>query len=300
MQIMNWDDLKYLLAVHRKGTLSSASLDLGVNQTTVSRRIEKLEQSLSTSLLQRSEGKLTLTPEGQQALQFAESAEETFFRLEQSFRQTGGLKGSLKITAVDSLIDEILIPALPTLQKEHPNLQVTFYGSNSNLQINKFEADIAIRLARPETGTMIVSKLTEFGFALYGSPEMKKQSEQRGLQNVPWVAYDDTLGPIPEMQWLLASYPDVAICLKSLTAISLSKALAHNLAVGILPCFLGDRRPGLVRISGNQPILTREAWLVVHQDTYQLPRLRTAISWLKSTLLDNRNLVSGIKARVGT
>ncbi len=294
MQTMNWDDLKYLLAVHRKGTLSAASLELGVNQTTVTRRLVKLEQNLGSSLLQRSNGKLALTPEGHHALQFIENAEEAFFRLEKSLKQTGGVKGLLKITAVDSLIDEILIPALPVLLENHPDLQITFHGSSSNLQISKFEADIAIRLARPKTGMMIISKLSEIGFAIYGNPELKKKSEQLGLQNVPWVAYDDALSTIPEMQWLITSYPDVNICVKSLTATSLSKALVRIPAAGILPCFLGDSSPELVRISGKQPILTREAWLVAHQDTNQLPRLRAATSWLKSTFLEKSDLIKGI------
>lgn len=297
---MNWDDLKYLLAVHRNGTLSAASQELGVNQTTVTRRLVKLEQNLGSSLLQRSDGKLTLTPEGHHALQFIESAEEAFFRLENSLKQTGGVKGSLKITAVDSLIDEILLPALPTLLKDHPDLQITFYGSSSNLQISKFEADLAVRLARPKTGTMVISKLSEIGFAIYGNPELKKESEQRGLQNVSWVAYDDALSSIPEMQWLMTSYPDVNICLKSLTATSLSKAIEHIPAAGILPCLLGDACRGLVRISGRQPILTREAWLVAHQDTYHLPRLRAATSWLKATFLEKRNLVNGIGVKEQT
>lgn len=295
---MNWDDLKYLLAVHRKGSLSAASNELGVNQTTVTRRLGKLEQNLGLPLLKRSAGSISLTNEALQAVAHIESAEDEFFKLEKRLHQDRGLKGSLKITAVDSLIDEVLMPNIPKLLQKHPDLQLTFFGSATNLKINKFEADIAIRLARPESGTMIVSKLTDIGFAIYGTREIRQHCLSAGLHSVPWVAYEESLANIPEMNWLATSYPDVKISLKSHSATSLAKALSQNMAVGILPCFLGDTKPDLVRISGNQPILSREAWLVTHKDTYQSVRIRVAISWLKAIFSENKEFLSGNQSTI--
>lgn len=247
LQGMNWDDLKYLLAVHRKGTLSAASVELGVNQTTVTRRLRKLEKDIGVPLIKRTAGSIALTTEGQQALTYIETAEDEFFKFEKLLTQDHEIRGALKITAVDSVIDELLVPGMADLMNKHPALQVTFHGSITNLNINKFEADIAIRLARPESGAMIVSKLSEIGFAVYGTPAMKDRALQHGLNSVPWVAFNDSLSNIPEMKWLAASYPDVKICMRSNTANSLAKALKCMPAAGILPCFLGDQNPELLR-----------------------------------------------------
>lgn len=294
---MNWNDLKYLLAVHRKGTLSAASIELGVNQTTVARRLSKLEKNIGVSLLQRTAGSLALTIEGLKALDYIEAAEDELFKLEKLLKQDREIRGALKITAVDSVIDGLLMPGMADLLSKHPDLQLTFQGSTTNLNIDKFEADIAIRLARPQSGSMIISKLSEIGFAVYGPPMIAGRGLKNGLNSVPWVAFDDNLSNIPEMKWLAASYPDVQICLRSHTATSLAKALESTPAVGILPCFLGGENRNLIRLSGDQPILSREAWLITHQDTYQTPRIRAAIAWLKMLFSTNRDWLNGNKAR---
>ena len=90
------------------------------------------------------------------------------------------------------------------------------------MEITKFEADIAIRLARPDSGAMIVSKLGNMGFAIYGTEKMEESAKKIGLDKVPWAIYDEPLSQLPEMQWLSASYPDLKASVKSYSASTLS------------------------------------------------------------------------------
>jgi len=290
---MNWNDLKYLIAVHREGTLSAASKALNVNQTTVSRRLQSLESELSTPLFQRLDGSLILTQEGLKALLHAEKAEEAFLKLEKQISTTRHIQGPLKMTAVDSVINEILLPALPSLLNVHPRLQVNLHGASSNLEITKFEADIAIRLARPESGSIVVSKLGNMGFAIYGTEKMEEQAKTIGLDKLPWAIYDEQLSQLPEMQWLDASYPDVRTSVKSYSASTLSIVISGGMAIGILPCFLGDNQPTLKRLSGRHPIITREVWLVMHSDAYKTPRVRAGVEWVRSTFRANESRLKG-------
>lgn len=290
---MNWNDLKYLITVHREGTLSAASKVLNVNQTTVSRRLQKLEMDLGAPLFHRTGGTYILTREGQQALTQAEKAEDAFLKLEKQASSTQLIQGPLKITAVDSIINDILLPALPSLMSDHPSLEVNLHGASGNLEISKFEADIAIRLARPDSGTMIVSKLCNIGFSIFGTKDMKQKAITTNLEALPWAIYDDQLSQLPEMQWLNASYPDAAVSFKSSSASTLSNIICGGMAIGILPCFLGETQPNLTRLSGPHPILTREAWMVMHSDAYKTRRVRAGVEWIRAVFHTNESGLRG-------
>ncbi|MEH6403141.1 MAG: LysR family transcriptional regulator [Sneathiella sp.] len=290
---MNWNDLKYLIAVHREGTLSAASKALNVNQTTVSRRLQSLETYLKAPLFQRTNGSLLLTQEGLNILPLAEDAEAAFLKLEKQASIPQHIQGPLKITSIDSLINEILLPALPSLLKTHPNLEVNLHGASNNLEISKFEADIGIRLARPDSGTMIVSKLSNIGLAIYGTKEMEQKAKTVGLDKLPWAKYDDQLSQLPEMQWLDASYPSIRPSVKSYSASTLSNVIARGIAVGILPCFLGDSLPTLKRLSGPHPIIDREVWLVMHSDANRTPRVKAGVEWVRATFRAGENRLKG-------
>ncbi|MEP4189681.1 MAG: LysR family transcriptional regulator, partial [Sneathiella sp.] len=165
----NWNDLKYFLAVRRHGTLSAAAHILAVNQTTVSRRLQRLEQQTHQKLLHRSGTSFSLTPDGIRFANYAEKVEDAVQHLENSLGPTLSVQGPLKITAVESLINQIFLPALPAFQEEHPHIELNLFGSSSNLEIGRLEADIGVRLARPTSGPMITVKLGTLGFAVYGT-----------------------------------------------------------------------------------------------------------------------------------
>ncbi|MBS0371543.1 MAG: LysR family transcriptional regulator [Proteobacteria bacterium] len=272
---MNWDDLRFVVEIGRAGTLAAAARRLKVDQTTVARRLRALEEELGAALFERGDGHWQPTAVGTDVLQRAGRIEEDVIALLRVAEAgAGAVNGLVRVTAVGTLIGDYLAPRLAGLYARHPDLSVELIASNDNLNVARREADIAIRLARPTRGDFLIRKLADSGFAVYGS------ASQDGEVANDWVAYLDDLAHTPEMQALESLRGNGRIRLRSGNIRGLMRAIAGGIGRGILPCFLADPEPGVQRLSGPQPLLSREIWLLVHPDARQQARVAAVADWL--------------------
>lgn len=278
---MNWDDLRFLVVIGREGTLAGAARRLKVDQTTVARRLRALEDALGTPLFERSDGRWQPTATGARVLERATRIEEDvagLTRIADAGRP--GIHGTVRITSVGAIIAEWLVPRLPDLYARHPGLDVALVGSNDNLNVARREADIAIRLARPETGDFVIRKLADVGFAVYASAA--------GEPPDAWVCYDEDLAHTPEMRWLAPRLADSRVRLRSNGVEALTRAVAAGIGQAVLPCFIADANPNLTRQSGPAPVVTRELWLLIHPDAKQQPRVAAVAEWLATQFAEHR------------
>lgn len=278
---MNWDDLRFLVVIGREGTLAGAARRLKVDQTTVARRLRALEDALGTPLFERSDGRWQPTATGARVLERATRIEEDvagLTRIADAGRP--GIHGSVRITSVGAIIAEWLVPRLPDLYARHPGLDVALVGSNDNLNVARREADIAIRLARPETGDFVIRKLADVGFAVY--------APAAGEPPDAWVCYDEDLAHTPEMRWLAPRLADSRVRLRSNGVEALTRAVAAGIGQAVLPCFIADTHTGLTRQSGPAPVVTRELWLLIHPDAKQQPRVAAVAEWLAAQFAEHR------------
>ncbi|MEH6527259.1 MAG: LysR family transcriptional regulator [Sneathiella sp.] len=291
---MNWNDLKYYLAIVRHGTLSAAARELGVNQTTVSRRLSILEKQIETPLIHKVEGKYLPTDMGEKIIKHAKSIELEAVAITHIVAdQDNSPSGIVRVTAVESLINHFLIPKINFFYDKFPDIKIEFIADSENLHLNRRQADIAIRLARPIDGDMVISKLAQIGFSIYGASKKLPKYATENLEDMPWVAYDENLFQLPEMRWLAANVESANIRLMSGSALSLANAIRAGVGIGILPCQLGDSFPDICRLSKGEPIVSREAWLLLNKDLKNTPRVRYFVDWLKKTVLENTNHLSG-------
>jgi len=159
MQDVSWNDLRYVLAVARTGTLSSAAARLRVDPTTVSRRIGRAALILGSRLFYRSGGMLVPTEAGQLVLAHAERIEFEVDRLKNTVADADtAISGSVRVTSVPILVNRVLIPALPELHNKYPMLQLELIADATNLSLNRRDADIAVRLARPHKEQSVVAR----------------------------------------------------------------------------------------------------------------------------------------------
>lgn len=290
---MNWDDLRFLVTLGREGTLAAAARQLGVDQTTVARRLRTLEQDLGTPLFERNDGLWRPTAVGSRVLERAGRIEEDvagISRLAEAGAAAVG--GVVRITAVGAFIGDWLVPRLPGLYTRHPELCVDLVASNDNLNVARREADIAIRLARPASGDLLIRKLADVGFALYGAARGDLQ-----VSAGDWVAYNEDLAHTPEMRRLQAMLGSGRIRLRANSVRGLARAVADGVGQGLLPCFLADPDPRLARLSGPHPVLSRELWMLIHPDARPLPRVAATADWLVACFGEEAGRLSGVLVR---
>jgi len=285
---INWNDLRYVLAVGRAGTLAGAARALGVNETTVGRRIAAIEEALGVHLFNKVQGgKLPPTKAGAKAISQSEQIEQRVLDLRNEI--AGGdseVAGTVRLTAVPILVNRLLVPASRELLDRCPQLHVEIVADFRDLSLAKREADIAVRLAAPkkETGNaMLARKIGLLEYDVYAASSLDVQSALR----LPWITYASTMDYIPQAKWLSdeidrRSEPVAGFSFND--AEGLMHAVLTGLGKSLLPCLVADADPRLRRVAGissDQPHY-REVWVLTHPDQRWLARVDTVIDWLES------------------
>lgn len=288
---MNWDDLRMFVVLAREETLAAASRRLGVNQTTVARRMYAFEKSLGTALFERGEGRWRLTPFGLRTLERAERIEEDVAGIVRGAEvESDAVSGVVRITCVAAMSSEYLVHHLPDLYARHPDLEVDLIDTDANLNIARHEADLAIRGSRPMRGDFIVRKLAVIGLAVYESARIDVGTRR------DWVAYNDDLMQLPEMRWLETHMEGGRIRLRNSGMRTLCGAIASGIGRGILPCFIGDSHGELRRSPPGDPVLSRDSWLLIHREARESARVAVVGDWLVERFTADARLLSGVRS----
>lgn len=267
---MDWDDLRFVLAVGRAGTLAAAARRLGVNQTTVARRLASAERALGRRLFERTEGTLRPTRAGLAAIARAATIEGDVAAVTNGHAAEDGPFGTVRLTAVPILVNRILVPAVPALIARHPGLRLELVADRRNASLSRREADIALRLSRPQAdAAALVRRIGRLDYAAYAPAGV----DATGL---PWIGYDEASAHLPQARRLAGATPGAALALND------AEALVHAVAAGLgrtlLPCLAADGAAQLVRCD-SAIALSREVWLMTHRDARRQARIEAVIGW---------------------
>ncbi len=290
MQNINWNDLRYLLAIKRGQTLAAAARQIGVDDTTVSRRLAALQSAMGASLFQRQgDGKLALTPGGQAVAHHAEVMEQQFDLIGDALHSDlGSLSGSVRLTSVPILVNHLLVPKVGPLLEKHPELHLELIPESRDLSLTHREADLALRLARPKTGGTNVKarRIGRLSYSVYASRAIPAADAAR----LPWISYDDTMAHLPQAQWMARAVKGrtgVFSPLKVQDVETALEAVLAGLGKSLLPSGIAnrDRRLRSLQIDAGQTPLSREMWLLAHRDQLELGRIKAVIAWIEETVL---------------
>lgn len=256
----NWDDLRVFLALAREGSLTGAARRLHAGVATVSRRIERFEAALGLPLFLRHQSGYSLTDQGIALLPRAEAAEEALAGLRQEADAQDRIQGHVRIASIESLITPLLVPALAPLMSAHPGLDVEILFSTQAVNLHRHDADLALRMLRPDHGHLRVRQLVVMGFGLYGPPD-----GARPARHISWPE-QVSLGTV--LAWTRAfAGPDVPRFAVN-TLDSQVEAVRQGLGLAVLPHFLA-RPAGLNLIAADLPdggVMERPVYLVTHAD----------------------------------
>lgn len=275
-----WDLLRVVLALGRGGTLSAAARALGVDHTTVARYLESLELELAAPLFERSPLGFTPTPLGDEVLATAERMEDEVIGL---LRRTEGtvseLTGFVRLTTTPFLSARLFAPALGGFLRLHPGLQVQLVGDNRTLDLSRREADVAVRMSRPQVPGLVTRRLGEMAYAFYApATDMRPFSEQM------FLAYEDTSNDLAQELLLSKIVPPERIVLRSnLTHVLIESARA-GVGCAALPCLAGEGDALLRRLPSPRPMQSMPLWLAYHEDLRRSPRLRAITEFIETAI----------------
>jgi molybdate transport repressor ModE-like protein len=295
--LMDWNDLRYLLAVHRHGSLARAAKELKVTKATASRRLAALEKALATRLVERKPAGLVLTAAGREAIAAAERVDAAVGSLRESLAAGSDARpaGSVRLTAPHWLASRFIIPALPELQTRYPDLDVQLVGTNQILNLAQREADVAIRNVRPKQKVLAARRTIELGGCVYAS---KLYLERRGRPKSPKAleGHDllvyETLGGMPGFEWMREPGPGARIAFRANDPEALVGAATAGLGLCAVPCLIGDLEPALVRVE-TLGFATCDMFIVTHTETNKTPRVRAVTGFVGELFEKHRAAIEG-------
>lgn len=278
IQTMRWDDLKFVLALHRAGTLTGAGKLLHVNTSTVGRRIQELENTLETRLFDRIGGAYRSTSRSRRVVACAEEMELQANTLQRQLEGSDSrVEGAVRVTALDNFLDYLVVPALPTLLETHPGLEVTLESDLRLFDLSRGEADIGVRTAKPRHPEMVARPLGLQATAFY-------QAAGRSWEDpLPLIGLPDSREHTAYNHLLAERVPGGHIIARANTEGRITDMVRRGIGVGLIDCFVGEADPGLERLPGLGT-LENTLWAVTHVEMRRSIRVRTVLDFL-STLV---------------
>jgi DNA-binding transcriptional LysR family regulator len=279
---MDWDHLRFVLAVAEAGGLSAAGRVLRVDPATVSRRLDAIEAELKAKLFHRSRRGLDPTEAGSKLVARARRIDEEVrsLRFELS-AEDRGLGGTVTITATEALAAGFVVPALADFRAAHPEIAIEVVTDIRALDLGRREADIALRLSQPHQGDLRMRRLGSVGYALYAAPAY---IEHRGRPETGWsghglIEWPSDYTVIPQVVWLREQAAEAEVVLRSTSSVTRLAAARAGLGIALLPCLLAATDPGVVRLP-SEGAPSQPMWLVHHRDLAAVPRIRVTLDYL--------------------
>ena len=291
--MLNWDDLKYFIAVSRTGSVRAAGQELGVNHATVSRRINSFEQSLGERLFDRTAKGYVRTRLGDEIFNEAAYLEDRLSSIERKLiGSDDNLQGEIRITMPELLGQHLLMAGIAEFSNAYPNIELHLLGTNENLNLANREADVAFRICDEPPEYLIGRKLAVIHRACYmARKDLPKLEEPEWLPNQNWIGWTDTQRrPIGK---LAREYPKLASKHKISNSDFQITACAMGMGISILPCLIGDAQPELVRIP---PYVTEDKfdlWILSHPDLRKNAKIQAFVRFMTDFIVNKKPLIEG-------
>lgn len=284
-QQFDWNALPSFLAVVRCGRLTAAAKQLGVDHSTLSRRIMDLERNLQVRLFDRQPSGYTLTPQGESLLDSAQAMETTAMGIMANVAGSSlKIAGTVRVGAPDGFGTHFLAPRLGRLGAMHPDLQIQLVTLPRVFSLSKREADIAIGLAPPEEGRLHARKLTDYELGLYGSADYCARfgpvRSLSGIEQHRFIGYIEDLIYAPQLDYLPMISKQIRPSFTSSSLLAQLQATIQGFGLCVLPCFMADEDARLKRVLKDEISLKRSFHLITHSNIRSLARIQLVQSFI--------------------
>lgn len=277
--MFDWDDLRIFDALARTGSLAATARDLNINHATVSRRIAALEAALGLPLVRRLARSTPLTAQGDAVARLAADMGRTAQALERQAKSLStGVAGEVSVSLPPALASEFLAGRLTGLQALHPGLAVTLKATSTVSSLERGEADIALRLVRPDGPDQVVRRLGVMRLGLFAAPNIAARPPEAWR----FILSSEDQADLPHQAWLARYGQDRPVAMRSSDVHSQIAAARAGLGVAALPFFM-VRDDGLVQVDPGAAVPSRAIWLVVHAGVRKAPAVQATLAWIAET-----------------
>lgn len=293
-----WDDLRFILAVARHGTIADGAKALRVNATTVSRRLRAMEDQAGTALFEKLKHGAVLTAAGEEMVAVAEAVEKMTDTLDARIRGLDAkLEGTIRVTSTDILLG-LWMPDIAAFSTRYEGVQLELSSGYSTANLTRREADIAVRMSAHAPEHLLGRRHAELFFAVYGAPELiERIGADAPYADFPWLAWDLSVGRATD-NYLRDHVPGARIVMRVDRMAPMHAALEAGLGITILPCVTGDTNPALRRVGpyfeGGMYL-----WVLTHPELRGSARVRAFMAHVRELAARDLDLLEGRRPFTG-
>ncbi|CAN7661063.1 LysR family transcriptional regulator [Pararhizobium sp. LjRoot238] len=283
MHNWNWDDLKYVLAVAEHRTIAGAARALGVNHSTVLRRIGSFESTNGFRAFERIANGHSLTEAGEDLLQSARQIQDIVTQLEGKLKgKDHRLEGTLRVTTCDTLMGSVLPQVLSGFSKLYPGVKVALTTGSFVTDLAQRDADVALRTGDSPPDALVGRRAVDVHFAIYGTSELSERNAGKSPAEYDrWIVPDMSLAGMGISRWLNKNIPENSISLRADSLVSLQRAAECGQGFAVLPCYLGSSARNLLKMDHPElASMTTGLWVVTHQDLRKTARVSAFTSYV--------------------
>jgi DNA-binding transcriptional LysR family regulator len=292
---MDWDDYRIFAAVVAQGSVRGAAQALGVNASTVTRRLDHLEAKLGVSLLIRSTSGLTITTEGVDVAQRVEAIDTLIHQMEIDVKgRDQRMSGRIRIALPDVLATHLLLPELTGFTDLYPDINLELLPGYQHIDLESAEVDIAIRATNDPPETMVGRRIGPIAVGAYalGTSE-KAPIDSAEIKGVAWVDWADTSEVSARYAHLRDRYfPGVKVAIRCDQIEMQRAAILADIGIGILPCFVGDADRRLVRLKAMPVEVVSDLWILTHPASRSVRRIQVLLAFLRDTLAGQAEMLA--------
>jgi len=297
------DDLLVLLAVGRSGRFTTAAAELGLNHTTISRRIAALEQALGGRVLTRVAGGWELTDLGREALAAAESIEGALRALTARADGERALEGVVRMSATDGFSAYIAAPAAARVQRRHPGVAVEIVTATRRASQQRSGLDVEVVVGEPKVHRAEAIRLGDYCLGLYGARDYLAAhgtpTEIADLDRFPLVYFIDSMLQVDDLDLATNFAPAMRQSVSSTNVFVHVEATRAAAGLGLLPCFMADRHPDLIRVLPDAVAVRLTYWLVARSETLRRPEVAAVVGAIRDRMTELREVLLGKRCLPG-
>lgn len=290
----DWDALRVFLSIARNGTVRGAASEIGTHHSTASRRLDVLEDWLGTRLFDRTRDGYILTGEGEALRDMVSTIAD---QIDDAAHRIGGRekapRGTVRMTLPLIMAERIIAPRLAKFCADYPEIDLELLTSYDFFDIDRREADIAIRLDNNPTPSLIGKRLTRYSQCAYATPDYINRTTPDATPDAArWINFSDDRSRFP--RWASQTAYSAVPAWGYVPDVRAQASLAvHGVGMAFLPCLLGDASPELVRLPKQKPVPARDVWVLTHQDLRATTRVRVVMDFAEQAIRENTDLITG-------